>query len=221
MKSTKGTIIPLAWPDTPVIQEGKWYDGIMRTLGFLKNGFYKAGHAALILVNHETEEFYYFDFGRYQTPKKHGRVRDSYTDPDLILYTKPIIKDNKIENIKELLSELAALEATHGEGRLIASTIFVNDIDKAFSKAKAMQNKEAIIYGPMNLNGTNCSRFVAQSAKASNLGWVKNLLIRIPYTVTHTTITNVKLINDNRFYYELKNGELTKRLNILYPLKKK
>ncbi len=218
MNPIKGTIIPLAWPDTPVIQEGKWYDGIMRTLGFIKDGFYKAGHAALVLVNHETKEFHYFDFGRYQTPKKHGRVRDSFTDPDLTLYTKPIIKDNKIENVEELMRELAQLEATHGEGRLIASTIFVNDLNKAFEKAKTMQNHGAIIYGPLNLDGTNCSRFVAQTAKASNLGWLKNILIRIPYTVTHTTITNVKLINDKRYYYELKEGVLTKRLNILYPL---
>lgn len=221
MKTTQGTIIPLAWPDTPVIKEGKWYDGIMAHLGFLQNGFYKAGHAALVLVNHEEKEFRYFDFGRYQTPKKHGRVRDRDTDPDLTLKTKPLITNNRILNIEELMTELAQLEATHGEGRLIAATKFVPNIERAFAKAKVMQNKEAIIYGPFNLDGTNCSRFVAQTAKASNLGWLKNLLIRIPYTITHTTITNVKLINDKRFYYELKEGVLTKRLNILYPLIKK
>lgn len=221
MKSTPGTIIPLSWPDTPVIQEGKWYDGIMKKLGFIKDGFYKAGHAALVLVNHETKEFHYFDFGRYQTPVKHGRVRDGFTDPDLILFTKPIIKNDEIVNIEELLFELASLKASHGEGRLIASSIFVKDIHKAYNKAKSMQRQGAIIYGPFNLKGTNCSRFVAQTAKASNLGWLKNILIRIPYTVTHTTITNVKLINNKRFYYELKEGKLIKRLNILYPLKKK
>lgn len=221
MKPTKGTIIPLAWPDTPVIKEGKWYDGIMKSLGFLKNGFYKAGHAALVIANHETKEFHYFDFGRYQTPNKHGRVRDSFTDPDLILTTKPIVNQNQLVNIEELLQELASLEATHGEGRLIASSIFVNDAERAIKKAKEMQNREAIVYGPFNIGGTNCSRFVAQTAKASNLGWVKNILIRIPYTVTHTTITNVKIINEQRYYYELKNGEITKRMNILYPIKKK
>jgi hypothetical protein len=216
-----GTIIPLAWPNTPVIQEGKWYDGIMRILGFIKNGYYKAGHAALVLANHETKEFYYYDFGRYQTPKKHGRVRDSFTDPDLILQTKVELEDGKITNIEALMSELASLEATHGEGRLIASTKVVLDIDKAFAKAKAIQNREAIIYGPFNIGGTNCSRFVAQTAKTSNLGWFKNLIIRFPYTITHTTITNVKIINDKRYYYELKNGVFTKRMNILYPLIKK
>ena len=218
MKPIHGTIIPLAWPDTPVIQEGKWYDGIMKNLGFLKNGFYKAGHAAVVLANHETEEFLYFDFGRYHTPKKHGRVRDQFTDPDVTLTTKPIIKNNTIQNIEELMKELASLEATHGEGRLIASTKFVKNFEKAFEKAKKMQEQEAIIYGPFNLNGTNCSRFVAQTAKAADLGFVKNFLIRVPYTITHTTITNVKIINDNRYYYELKNEVFTKRMNILYPL---
>lgn len=221
MKETPGTIIPLAWPDTPVIQEGKWYDGIMRFLGFLKNGFYSAGHAAVILVNHESNEFQYFDFGRYQTPKKHGRVRDRFTDPDLTISTKPIIEKNRIVNLQELMEELTALKATHGEGRLIASEKFVLDIHLAFNKAKMMQNQEAIVYGPFNLNGTNCSRFVAQTAKASNLGFLKNIFIRIPYTVTHTTITNVKIINDKRYYYELKKGVFTRRMNILYPLIKK
>lgn len=221
MKPTKGTIIPLAWPDTPVIKEGKWYDRIMTFLGFLKNGFYKAGHAALVLVNHETEEFHYFDFGRYQTPNKHGRVRDSWTDPDLTLNTKPRIKNNKVQNIGELMNELANLEATHGEGRLIASMLQVDDVEKALKKAKDIQSREAVIYGPFNIGGTNCSRFVAQTAKASNLGAIKNILIRFPYTITHTTITNVKIINEKRYYYELKNGILTKRMNILYPLKKK
>ena len=221
MKQIKGTIIPLAWPDTPVIQEGKWYDGIMKALGFIKDGFYKAGHAALVIANHETKKFHYFDFGRYQTPIKHGRVRDSFTDPDLILNSKPVVENDEIKNLEELLRELASLEATHGEGRLIAASIFVKDIDKAYTKAKHMQNQGAIAYGPLNLTGTNCSRFVAQTAKASNLGWLKNILIRIPYTITHTTITNVKLINNKRYYYELKEGVLTKRLNILYPLKKK
>ncbi len=220
MKSTKGTIIPLAWPETPVIKEGKWYDGIMSVLGFLRNGFYKAGHAAVVIANHETSEFHYFDFGRYQTPNKHGRVRDSWTDPDLSLKTKPIIENNEVVNLEELMNELAKLEATHGEGRLIASTLFVSDAEKALQKAKEIQSREAIIYGPFNIGGTNCSRFVAQTAKASNLGGIKNILIRIPYTVTHTTITNVKIINDKKYYYELKNGVMTKRMNILYPLKK-
>ncbi len=221
MNHTKGTIIPLAWPDTPVIKEGKWYDGIMAFLGFLKNDFYKAGHAAVVLVDHDEEEFRYFDFGRYQTPNKQGRVRDRHTDPDLILHSKPIIKQGEIQNMEELMRELSELKATHGEGRLIASTLVVPNIDQAFKKAKNMQNREAIIYGPFNIGGTNCSRFVAQTAKASNIGFIKNLLIRIPYTITHTTITNVKIINDYRYYFELKNNQLTKRMNILYPLTKK
>ena len=117
----KGTLIPVSWPDTPVMKEGKWYDGIMKFLGFLKNDFYEAGHASLVMVNHEEQEFRYLDFGRYHTPKKHGRVRDIYTDPDLKIHIKPIIEGKKVMNLEELFEELANKKATHGEGRLVAS----------------------------------------------------------------------------------------------------
>ncbi len=62
------TIIALAWPDTKVIHEGKWYDTPMKWLGILKDGYYSAGHAAFLLVNHNNNDVHYFDFGRYQTP---------------------------------------------------------------------------------------------------------------------------------------------------------
>ena len=174
---TSGTIIPLAWPETPVIQEGKWYDGIMRVLGFLNDGFYKAGHAAMLIINHETKEVLYFDFGRYQTPKKHGRVRDKFTDPDIELAIKAEIKGKKIVNLPEILKYLSNIEATHGEGRLVASEMYTERYERVFRKAKKIQNREAIKYGPFNIGGSNCSRFVTQSCRLAKFNPLKKFLI--------------------------------------------
>ncbi len=57
----------LAWPETKVAMEGKWYDEPMKWIGVIKNGKYNAGHAAFLLINHTNSEIYYFDYGRYHT----------------------------------------------------------------------------------------------------------------------------------------------------------
>ena len=72
--NTPASFIPLAWPETMVVSEGKWYDHPMKWLGFVKNGHYSAGHAAFLTVGHVNGDVNYYDFGRYQTPKQHGRV---------------------------------------------------------------------------------------------------------------------------------------------------
>lgn len=210
-----GTLIAVSWPQTPVLKEGKWYDCIMKALGFLKNDFYEAGHASLVMVNHKDKEFLYLDFGRYHTPKKHGRVRDKFTDPELTIRTKAIIEGTKIMNLEALFEELAELKATHGEGRLIAGEMFTNRYLTVLEKAKKIQNREAVKYGPFNIRGSNCSRFVTQSCRLSKFGLIKKLLVYFPYTITPTPRTNVKIINDYSYYHEYKNGELIKKKNFL------
>ena len=49
-KSKEGFAIALAWPQTWCKQAGSWYEGITRFLGFNQNGYYQAGHAAIVLV---------------------------------------------------------------------------------------------------------------------------------------------------------------------------
>ena len=51
MHQNNATILALAWPDTKVTHEGKWYDYPMKWVGAIdKEGYYNAGHAALILI---------------------------------------------------------------------------------------------------------------------------------------------------------------------------
>ena len=53
-----GTIIVLAWPEGMVKNADSWYDFFLS-----KNGMYRVGHSAIILINNELESINYFDFG--------------------------------------------------------------------------------------------------------------------------------------------------------------
>ncbi len=55
--------------------EGGWYDQITRWLGINKNNYYRAGHAAIVLIEKDGEMCHCFDFGRYHAPFQHGRAR--------------------------------------------------------------------------------------------------------------------------------------------------
>lgn len=214
------TIIALAWPDTKVIHEGKWYDTPMRWVGAIKNGYYSAGHAAFLLVNHNNDEVHYFDFGRYHTPIKYGRVRDKSTDPDVEIKIKAQIKNGEILNLDRILLDRYTTKACHGDGRLTASIVKGINFERAFNKAKEMQNREAIYYGPFEWNGTTCSRLVVQVVLASSKNWLTKLMIRVPYTVSATPRSNTKVLNDLPFYYEVIDGHIYKKKSKFYFFKK-
>mgnify|MGYP007063847951 CR=1 FL=1 len=210
-KNITGSLLVLAWPDTMVIKVGSWYDIPSKIFGFLKNDYYKAGHAASILVNHSNGELKYFDFGRYHTPIGKGRVRDSETDPDLTLdIIAKIDSNNNILNIEDILLTISEKKACHGNGRLLASICNeVNYVD-LLKKAKQMQDRDAIVYGPFAYKGTNCSRFISQILIGGIQNKTTNLLLQAPYTLTSTPISNVRLANKFKGYYKVINGIVTK-----------
>jgi hypothetical protein len=215
-----GTLVPLAWPETPAVIEGKWYDHPMKWVGVVKDDMWPVGHAAMLIVDHSNGEIHYMDFGRYHTPHQKGRVRDKYTDPDVTVYTIAIIVEGEVINFKEILHELSVNPATHGFGKLIASSKYIPCFNTAFEKAKSMQNRGAIYYGPLKPGGTNCSRFVAQVSAASPVGLTIKLLLKIPYTASPSPFSNVKIINDYGYYFQYNKGVLSKINNRLYFLKK-
>ena len=63
-----GFAIALAWPETQCKEAVAWYDGLMRMININKNGYYKVGHAAIVLVEDISGRCHYFDFGRYHAP---------------------------------------------------------------------------------------------------------------------------------------------------------
>jgi hypothetical protein len=193
-------IIVLAWPEGMVAAAGGWYDKVLST-----NGKYRVGHSALILVNTATNQLNYFDFGRYHSPFGFGRVRDLETDPDISLKSKPIILGNSIDNIKEILFEISNLKATHGHGTLYASILKNIDFNKAYEKAKEIQNRGLISYGPVVLTGTNCSRFVASIMRASKPHWLTKLRLRLPFCLSPSPKRNISIANSSYHVVNMKN----------------
>lgn len=214
------TLIALAWPDTKVVKEGKWYDYPMQFLGFIKDGYYTAGHAAFLLINHDDGNVEYFDFGRYHTPYQYGRVRDRITDPDLEVNIKAIIEDGEILNIKEILLYIKNNEACHGVGKLTAVLTECTNFNKTYNRAKQIQDYDAIPYGPFKINGSTCSRFVAKITYTSTSNWLTKLLIMLPYTVSATPRSNRKTLNEKPYYYEINKGTLNVYKNKWYFVKR-
>ncbi len=207
-----GTLIALAWPETLVVKEGKWYDTPMKWLGFLEDDHYKVGHAALLLISHVTGKVNYFDFGRYHTPIKTGRVRDENTDPDLRVTTKAYYDDQfNIENIDSILTEVANNPSTHGTGEMWASLYNNVNVTLAKEYATSLQDIGAIPYGPFETKGTNCSRFVGQVACEVVSDPITNLSLRLPYTLTHTPKSVVRMLGlrSGQYYRVRENIALT------------
>jgi hypothetical protein len=188
-----GFAIALAWPQTYCKQPGAWYDGFANILRISKNRYYKAGHAALVLVDIKEEKCHYFDFGRYHTPFSFGRVRSANTDYDLEIKTKPIFSEDKkkILNYSEILNELQHNESCHGDGDLYASYCII-DFDKSFTKAMYLQESSPIKYGPFIKGGNNCSRFVYQSILPGVLAKRDYFKLKYLIPTTPTPMSNVR-----------------------------
>lgn len=174
--------IALAWPETFCKQAGAWYDRPAKLFGLSNNHFYKVGHAAIVIVEPNSGKCRYFDFGRYHAPYGKGRVRDEETDHELKLNTKANVDHHaNVLNIKDILDEIQLKPACHGDGKVYGSVVKIN-YDKAIQRAKSMQEREAIIYGPFVPYGTNCSRFVR--SVLYNAVESKTLKLKLTFTKT-------------------------------------
>ncbi len=206
-KKNTGFAIAIAWPQTYCKQPGSWYDPLTAWLGINRKNYYKAGHAALVLIDKQSKKCHYFDFGRYHSPFQHGRVRSAETDHDLIMTTKPeISSDNrKITNFKNILSELQHNKACHGEGILHASYSQV-DFQAAYRKVQEMQEASPIPYGPFRYKGSNCSRFVNTAILAGKPHWKYRFRLKYFVPLTPTPMNNVNSLGHSFIHPTLLNG---------------
>jgi hypothetical protein len=192
-----GFAIVLAWPETLCKQAGAWYDTLLYFLGINRKGYYKVGHAALVLVNDETGICSYFDFGRYHAPTGHGRVRSVKTDHDLKIESLADISTDRKEilNLSVLLAELHGNPSTHGTGAIFASTTRIN-FSKAMNYACQMQEREIITYGPFIPGGTNCSRFVNSAILAGEPALSQRIKLLLPPMLTPTPMWNLRALGN-------------------------
>ncbi|MCH2229104.1 MAG: hypothetical protein MK105_02075 [Crocinitomicaceae bacterium] len=190
----------IAWPETHVRKVDTWYDPIMTSLGFCNDNYYKVGHAAIVLIDGETGKPHYFDFGRYQTPKGKGRVRDASSDKDLVLHSI-INYENGIPQLEEMICELNSNAACQGSGLLRGGLHKIN-FYKAYDMAKSMQLNGTIPYGPFVVNGTNCARFVRTIAMSGSTSLIQMSKLLIAPMITPTPMWNVRAVGEYRLCSE-------------------
>jgi len=190
-----GFAIALAWPQTWCKRPNAWYDSLMLKLGISVNHYYRAGHAALVLVEKSSGDCHYFDFGRYHSPFGYGRARSATTDHDLEVPIKASISEDakSLINLVEILKFLHQNQACHGNGDLFGSYTEV-DFQKAHSKALQMQNESPIAYGPFQYKGSNCSRFVQSVILAGRPALPQALRMKYSVPTTPTPMSNVNAL---------------------------
>ena len=66
-----------------------------------------------------------------------------------------------------------------------------------------MQYQGVIPYSPFTQNGTNCSRFVAKLAKSGGIRFDLIVALSIPYTLSPSPRSNVRLLNNQGIYYRV------------------
>ena len=203
-----GFAIAIAWPDTYCKQAGSWYDLITGMLGISKNHHYKAGHAALLLVNKSDGKCHYFDFGRYHAPYKHGRVRNAVTDNGLTVRTEAKISHDgvMIENFKDIITELQYNPECHGDGKIFASYCMI-DFKKAYKEAISLQDLSPLPYGPFMYNGTNCSRFVCSCILAGDPDLKSRLGLKYLIPLTPTPLSNVNALKNRVIIRDLRTND--------------
>jgi hypothetical protein len=188
-----GFAIALAWPQTWCKQPNAWYDSLMLKLGISVNHYYRAGHAALVLIEKSSGICHYFDFGRYHAPFEHGRIRSAVTDHDLDLPVKArTTADRKsLANFSEILEFLHQNQACHGNGDLFGSYTEIN-FQKAYNKALQMHQDSPIPYGPFLPKGSNCSRFVHTVILAGmpKIKYAFRMCYKVPLTPTPMSNVN-------------------------------
>ncbi len=203
----KDFIIPLAWPEAPVRTAGGPYDKLLGKFNLYKNGYYKAGHAAFLLVNSKNGDIDYFDFGRYISPDKNGRARSKETDPEVHFSLKAEIQNNEIINFYDIIREIGAHPQTHGDGTLYAGIQDKINHSKAVEFIKKIQAKPYTPYGPFVVGGTNCSRFVAQTMAYAKKG--NGLKFLYPWYLTPAPLGNIFYSTGKTLYKLEESGDIS------------
>lgn len=206
-----GVILTLAYPETIVLHSEEWYSPFLKYIGIGNKSHVRAGHAALVLINQETGELEYHDFGRYITPKPNGRVRGKDTDCELDFPLVAKISGDSIVNLNEILEFLATHpKLTHGDGTLYASVCNAVDYKAARDYITKMQDKHFIRYAAFVSNACNCARFVTDTLIVSVTDFkVKKRLINSKW-FTPSTVGNVVIAATDKLVYKVSEiGEIS------------
>lgn len=204
MSKNDAFILALAYPDTIVRISDERIVSYLKYINVGCENYVRAGHAALVLIDKETGDLDYYDFGRYTCPLGYGRVRGKITDNELDFPLKAKIEDGRIINLNEILNFLATNpDLTHGEGKLVGSVCDAVNYKKAKDYITKLQNGNPVRYGAFIKKASNCSRFVTDTLIASiNDNEKKKRLIKSK-RFTPSTISNVVIANTELMVHEV------------------
>jgi len=199
-----GKIVVLAYPDTFVTMSKEWICKLLPLVGLGTQEYIKAGHAALVLIDDRSGKAQYFDFGRYITASGYGRVRSASTDAELEIPFKLNTVDGQLQNLDRLLLWLEAHpEKTHGAGRLLASVCDGIDHERALAYMLALQKRDEVPYGGFVKNGSNCSRFVADTILEATADPLIIKGLKFNKRFTPSTVGNVEKAASGTIYQVL------------------
>ncbi|MFT5238886.1 MAG: hypothetical protein ACI9AT_001373 [Ulvibacter sp.] len=210
MKLT-GKIIVLAYPDTFVKVTDEWICKFLPLVGLGTREYIKAGHAALVLIENDTGDSFYYDFGRYVTPVGYGRVRGENTDVELKIPFKATFTDNNsLENLEEFLLWLDTNpQMTHGEGRLLASVCDLVDYEIAQKHILDLQYRGSVRYGAFSKTESNCSRFVTDTLLAATKEKGIRKALKFNKLFTPSTVGNVEKAASTAIVFQVLDGVIS------------
>jgi hypothetical protein len=202
-------IIALAYPDNFCAPSEERIAKLSYLLGIGKKDAIKAGHAALFLIHKTKGTIEYADFGRYLTPASHGRVRTEITDAELELPFSLDIHHGEIRNFQDILVWASTNpEKTHGEGNLYASVCSNINYQRAKRYIDSLQTRELVPYGIRTKNGSNCSRFVADTILAGSTSKKLTKRMKKCMRFTPSPLGIVKAADTEGFIYHAYNGHI-------------
>lgn len=202
MVENEGTALVIAWPDTTARGDENWLM-LLKNLGLVKNLNFKVGHAAIVLMENKTGELFYYDFGRYITPRGLGRARSRDSDPKLKLDQKAEFNSKgNISNLNDIANELEVKkEATHGNGPMFFSVSYNLNFDACKKMADFWVQLGSTPYGAIAKGNNSCSRYVWQVLRAGQKPRQLLESIHIHETLFSSPISNVVNACPNRKIY--------------------
>lgn len=192
----KDIAIILTWPDATIRGDEKWMM-FFKKIGLVKNLNFKVGHTGVIIVDHQSGEMFFYDFGRYVAPRGYGRARSKFSDPMLDIPIKAQLKDGKIKNLEEIVAFLETLKPVmYGEGKLFFSVVSGIHFPTAKKYGDECVEQGTYPYGAVARNNNNCSRFITRMLMKASPVFHFWHGINLPETIKSSPVSN--LVNSNK-----------------------
>lgn len=193
--------IILTWPDSTIRGDEKWMM-FFKKIGIVKNLNFKVGHTGVVIIDHKSGHMFFYDFGRYITPRGYGRARSSFSDPLLEIKIKARFDNGKIDNLKEIIEHFEELKpAMYGEGKLFFSIVEGINFSQAKAYGDECVEEGTYPYGAVARDNNNCSRFITRMLIKSSERFHFWHKINLPETIKCSPVSNlVNAVSDRLIY---------------------